>query len=457
MPVTQEDIDSVVNTCAEAGHDAATCGRGVISRVCDITERRARDIQTAIRLKAGVSSPGPQQDGEPKESREDEFLKDEWRITMQSARIKNYDQLVAACDIDLTVWEPERFKVKSYEVTYVPRSTRASGGQKWIRPDTQAVTIPMWGITASFKRMAQVSRAKDVLEAVKKDFSKLFASAVVPARVIRPAGGYFLEINISDHHFGKLAWADETRESSQDLRISTQTWREAVEFTLAHTAHYTYDEIIFVVGNDIAQVDNAESATAHGTRVDSDGRYAKIYTRILSELMWAIRRCQQVCPVIRLIVVPGNHDPVSSFTIGEALRLALAHDPNISIDNAPSHKKIYQRGRVLLGWEHGHCKSRFARLPLNLAVDFPEEWARSDFREIHTGHVHHLTVEDVQSVIVRQVAALTTNDAWHAREGYVAQRSTEAFIWHDELGLVGTSLFTLPRRAADAARRKAKH
>ena len=49
MPVDQQDIERVVDLCGKAGYDATTCGRNVISRVCGVSEKRARTIQTALR------------------------------------------------------------------------------------------------------------------------------------------------------------------------------------------------------------------------------------------------------------------------------------------------------------------------------------------------------------------------------------------------------------------------
>lgn len=79
-----------------------------------------------------------------------------------------------------------------------------------------------------------------------------------------------------------------------------------------------------------------------------------------------------------------------------------------------------------------------------MAVEYPDLWGSTEFREIHTGHVHHTVVEDFQTVIVRQVACLGPNDAWHNRNGYLAQRNVEAFIWNKETGLIGTCVYVSP-------------
>ena len=161
---------------------------------------------------AGNASPEP-----PKESREDEFLKDEWRIKMESRRVSSYDELVKECKIDLDLWEVDRFKCKSYEVTFVPRSTRKSDIHGWIRPETKSVTVPMFSISASFKKRQEVQFARDVLAEVKQQFSSLFPKKISPPPPAPRLTGNVLEVNISDHHFAKLAWGKENGGRDWDL------------------------------------------------------------------------------------------------------------------------------------------------------------------------------------------------------------------------------------------------
>ena len=389
---------------------------------------------------------------EKAQERKDEvFEKNSWSINLQSSRVKNYDQLVAACNVDLTLWDCPRFEVSSYEVTYVPRATRDSGKKKWIRPDTKAITVPMWTCKAVFVRKQDVARNKAVVDCFKDEFEDLLSRINVKIITRAPSAkgldtGYVLEVNIADQHFGKLGWSKETLEPNSDLEITAKQWRRAVEYILEDTAHKRFDEIIFVVGNDISQVDNHKRETTHGTTVDSDSRYAKIYARVFAEVVWAIKMCQQYCPKVHIVIVPGNHDMNTCFTLGFALGLVFDGDPNVTIDNGPCPKKVYKFGKCLVGWEHGHERARRREIALNLAVDFPSLWGQTEFREIHTGHEHHLEVEDVQSVIVRRVASLTSNDYWHHTSGYIAQRATEAFLFHKDRGLQSTHMYVESRQ-----------
>ena len=201
--------------------------------------------------------------------------------------------------------------------------------------------------------------------------------------------------------------------------------------------------MILVVGNDISHIDGLQSNTTAGTRVDSDSRYAKVFTTIFGEVVWTIEIIKKVCGRIRVVMVPGNHDTVTCFTLGFALSAAFKSDPGVYVDNAPTHKKVYAFGKCLVGWEHGN-DGKHKQKPLNLAVDHPDLWGSTEHREIHTGHEHHLVAEDIQSVIVRRVASLGPNDYWHEINGYMAQRNCESFMWNKERGLIGTCVYVAP-------------
>ena len=122
---------------------------------------------------AEPDDPGPDPEA-PKETCEQEFTKDDWTINMNSSRVQTYAELVAACKVDESIWEQERFRVKSYEVTYVPRSTRASSKDKWIRPSSKAVTVTMYALTASFVRKS----AKKVKSGDRVEFLRQFHEIV---------------------------------------------------------------------------------------------------------------------------------------------------------------------------------------------------------------------------------------------------------------------------------------
>jgi DNA repair exonuclease SbcCD nuclease subunit len=159
----------------------------------------------------------------------------------------------------------------------------------------------------------------------------------------------------------------------------------------------------------------------------------------------AIERLRQVAPV-DVVVVPGNHDTLSTWHMGDSLECLFSKCEDVSIDNAPLMRKYYEFGKVMLLLTHGN-KGKLADYPLAMAAEKPEMWGRTKHREAHTGDKHQLKVHELHGVKVRITPALCPPDAWHSESLFVGNpRSAEAFIWHKDEGLVGTATYTVPER-----------
>ena len=99
MAVSQQDKDNVIALCAAAGYDAATCGRTILSRVCGLSEKRARGIQTALRGGEPLKASLPQEGA----SEIHEHSGDTWVVTIPKTRITTLEQLIKYCKVDIRV------------------------------------------------------------------------------------------------------------------------------------------------------------------------------------------------------------------------------------------------------------------------------------------------------------------------------------------------------------------
>lgn len=252
-----------------------------------------------------------------------------------------------------------------------------------------------------------------------------------------------LEIGIFDAHFGKLAWAPES-ESNYDLKIAEKVFRHAVEDLVA-SATGTFDnieQIVFPVGNDFLHVDNMESATTAGTRVDSDGRYAKIIEVAAMAVVNAIDYLVPYAPV-HVIHVVGNHDSVSSYNLCREIAAWYRNAKTVTVDISPKSRKYYRYGTTLLGFTHGNLEPH-AQLPAIMATEVPDLWSQTTHHEFHVGHTHSkkarqwLSVNENNGTVVRTLPSLSGTDAWHHRMGFVgSQRAAEAYLWNKAKGYSG--------------------
>lgn len=250
-----------------------------------------------------------------------------------------------------------------------------------------------------------------------------------------------LEVDVFDLHIGKYAWADETG-TDYDSEIAERIASAAVSDLLRQVPSSCHiEEVVLPLGNDFFHYDNPQGQTTGGTPMDRDTRFQKMFRTGRALAAWMIETCAAIAPV-RVIVVPGNHDTTTAFTMGVVLEADFAHDPRVSFDNSPKPRKYHRYGKTLLGYNHGH-ETPPERLVGLMPVDEPELWAQTTCREIHIGHFHTgkvrapLYVEDKIGITVRWMRSLSGTDAWHAGKGFVGMRSAEAFLWRKAGGMRG--------------------
>ena len=249
------------------------------------------------------------------------------------------------------------------------------------------------------------------------------------------SNGQMWEVPFMDLHFGKLAWADQTGEDHYDIDIAKTRALDALHYFLSKAGDY--EKILFPIGQDFFHIDNVDNATTSGTRMDTDGRWEKIFGIGLDFLVEAISELRKIAPV-DVFYVPGNHDKLLSYCAVEALKLGFKDDPAITVDTTPTSRKYKEFGRNLVGFSHG---KEGKRIETAMSIEVPEMWGRTDVREWHLGDLHHEEVKEAGGVIIRRLPALTSTDGWHADKGYTgSQKRVQAFVWDKEDGLVDIQL-----------------
>jgi hypothetical protein len=263
---------------------------------------------------------------------------------------------------------------------------------------------------------------------------------VKPSVTVPITTGNLLEINIADAHLGKLAWSQETGHESYDSKIADAMYRRAQSALFAR-AGVKFEKVLMIIGNDLMNSDNAEGTTTKGTQVSTDGRYHKTFYRARTLMIDSIEQARKIAPV-HVIVMPGNHDRLACFHLGDSLEMYFHADPLVFIDNEPTSRKYFQWGKVMLMFCHGDREKRMD-MPLVMASEQPKMWGETLFRECHTGHLHQTRTEELHGVRVRILPSLSPPDAWHATNAYVGcLRSAEGYIWNKSEGLIGQVFYT---------------
>lgn len=359
------------------------------------------------------------------------------------------DDLLKATQVDLELWEVERFIINKYEVgmklkdgEIIDLGTR----KEWVTTQ-HTVKRPLWQIKAWFRAKPQHVRTmqelrKGLLEDIRNEQRVDFHLAFP-----RNRASYLFEFSPFDLHLGKLCWGDETV-ANYDVEAGEELFNASLEFLLEKAlrlANGTLDRVLCVFGNDAMHVDSKRMQTTAGTPMDFDSRYIKVYRRLIAIHRRAVEILRQVAPV-DITVVPGNHDELTAFHMGEVLATRYEDVKHVTVDNGPSLRKYYEYGVNAFGFTHGDAE-KVSELPLLMARERPAMWSRCPSREWHIGHKHisekweanrrPMLEQDLASdkgIRIRRLTSLSAHDAWHTKHAYTDRRACEAFLFHKEAG-----------------------
>jgi len=360
-----------------------------------------------------------------------------WTLALPKTRIHTLDQLVKFFEIDLSIWEVKKFTANKWDMGYVVNG-RASQHE-------------LYQVKAFLEKKKEIADARKEIERL-KELAKKQSAKPVPVRELfgkidpkyakQCSSGNMLELNFADHHFGKLAWATETGHANYDTKIAGEVFDRALNAMLLRANNYRYDEVWFVVGNDLLNSDDTEGRTTKGTYVSTDIRYHKTFDFVRNKIIGAIEKLRTYAPKVKVIMVSGNHDRLSVWHLGDSLECYFHKYKDVVIDNSPKYYKYHEFGKVMILYTHGD-KGKRLDYPLLMATDQPKMFGRTLFREAHTGHNHYDRVMEQHGVKVRIMPSLSPDDAWHAENAFVGNlRSSQAFQWNAEQGLVGTVIYT---------------
>lgn len=369
-----------------------------------------------------------------------------------SEEVRNDEDLIRVCKIDTTVWTIERWVCNRWEMGIVPRPI-GNSEDGWRRDNTEPIVTPLYQVKAWLKRKTAVISAREEIAALLEDAKRQMPHRKrPPALRIKSTDDAMLELALPDLHMGKLAWADETGHGHYDIKIAQQRFETALEALIARTSGHRFARVLFVMGNDLLNADNSQNTTTAGTPQSTDGRFQKTYVATRKMMIQAIEeRLRPLATDVRVLVMPGNHDRLATWCMGDSLECWFHRDKTVKVDNRPLPRKYEQFGKVMLMFCHGD-KGKKQDYPLLMATEQPEMFGSSLYREAHIGHRHESKLTEHHGVRVRTSPALCEPDEWHSGMGFVGNaRAAEAFVWHREQGLIATAHYTVDAREEAAS------
>lgn len=371
-------------------------------------------------------------------------------VSSVSTRIRSLEDLLAALHVDTSIWRVKTYTCNSWNTLRRNETKQlkfTDGKIDGTIEDYPTQVETVFQVKAQLERISTFELASAEMCAALLEDIRATTQLDYPRIAYRGLETpHLLQIAPADAHFGKLCWAEETGENA-DLKLVEETFRYGIEELIEKASGFHIAQIVFVMGNDMMHMDNLANTTTGGTPQDADSRYFKVFRRARAAHSWAIQRLREIAPV-HTIVTPGNHDRQSAFCLGEVLEAEFHTAPHLSFNNSPKLRKYYDYGVNLLGYTHG-SEEKIVDLPLIMATEEAERWARCPFRQWFIGHRHRaketrfLTLDSARGVRVRELSSLTALDAWHFSRGLGDRRASEAFVFSPKTGPAGEFHVTL--------------
>ena len=245
-------------------------------------------------------------------------------------------------------------------------------------------------------------------------------------------------IDIPDLHVGKLAHAEESG-SDYDSKIAVQKWNDSINSLLSRVSSNEYDRILLPIGNDMINIDNSSKTTTGGTPQDTDTRFQKMIVTVRDMLINTINDLSKFKQV-DVLVVPGNHDQETMFTMGLILDAFFKNNDNVNIINNSFPRKYYQYGQNAFMYTHGNNENH-KDLANIFANEQRELWGSTKYHYIKLGHFHKnkktqiVVADEIQGCQIEILPSLSENDYWHAQKGYSSLRNATGNLYDHNLGL----------------------
>ena len=369
------------------------------------------------------------------EAKEKEVLnfqetKDSAIVTAENCtRVKSLDDLLAACEVDLDMWEVDKYDIGTYEVTGFDN-------------DRNPITVTMFRTKAFLKRVKPELNLKQIKEDLIEDLRNL-SPTVSKIKRERPddrKGLHLLEISAFDLHLGKIG----IKGDEYNLNIAEKRLLSAIDHLLYRAQGYYIDKILFIIGHDLLNSDKdwPVPSTTRGTPQFNSDYHIDMYRSARKLMIKAIDILSEIANV-HVMVIPGNHDRESVMHLGDTLELYYSNNDNVWVDNGDCLMKALAYGNNLIISDHGDGP-KTNDLPGIISQRFKNLWSDVDYVEVHRGHYHTnkatklQAIEELNGITVRNLSSMSATDYWHDSKGFIGNiKKAQAFIYSRHNGLQG--------------------
>jgi hypothetical protein len=258
-----------------------------------------------------------------------------------------------------------------------------------------------------------------------------FAKSYSPVNTVQQTKTLFdpvlYEISLPDIHYGKL--------HNYTLEDVEKQFLDVIQDLVTKASGLNIEKILLPIGNDGMNSEGMRQSTTKGTPQQDSAGWKQTFRGYWTLIVQAVDMLKQIAPV-HVIVISGNHDYERMYYAGDVISGWFRNDVSVTVNNSNNSRKYFEYGTNMIMFTHGD-NEKPADMPLIMATENPEMFARTTTREAHCGHFHKEQVNEYRGVKVRFIPSICPNDEWHKKMGYESKRVGQAYIWNKTRGLEG--------------------
>jgi DNA repair exonuclease SbcCD nuclease subunit len=199
------------------------------------------------------------------------------------------------------------------------------------------------------------------------------------------------------------------------------------------------EKIVLGLGGDGLHIDNIQKNTTRGTPQDVDGSPLEIAFSYIDLCKRYVLYLSQLCNV-DVYVINGNHDFYSTVFLRAALVSCFESSDNIYVCSELNPRQTFVYGESLITFVHGDDGS-VKDYPIIVATENSENWGKSKWRYIFTGHLHtERELPQFGDTVVYRMPSLAGTDDWHFKKGYSGRKALIGYKICSSLGVVTTHI-----------------
>ena len=297
----------------------------------------------------------------------------------------------------------------------------------WIKtaPDAE-------GVSYSVQLRPKVDDGPDLVERISTAFSGLSAAPVIAAPLYSDSD-LLTVYPLADCHVGAMAWG---RETGEDYDTNKAVARIQSWIGQCIAASPASSEALIIDVGDLTHADDQTNQTpASKHNLDVDTRHFRTLELTIAALASAVEAALAKHQTVRVVILPGNHNPHSYLAVLFALAERYRDNPRVNVRKEPGEFFLMEHGSVMVAAHHGD-KAKAERMVLFLADQYPEAWGRTRHRFLFTGHLHHHKSADIGGVQWEQLRAVTAKDAYAASNAFSARSQMQAITYDKTRGEV---------------------